>query len=100
MDPELQNEVVSLTKELIRIPSENPTGTENQMADRVEDYLLRLGLDVERDPVCDGRENVTAELGDPAKGPTLVLLNHMDTVPAGEDWTRDPFGGEESGGKI
>ncbi len=100
MDPELQNEVVSLTKELIRIPSENPTGTENQMADRVEDYLLRMGLDVERDPVCDGRENVTAELGDPAKGPTLVLLNHMDTVPAGEDWTRDPFGGEESGGKI
>ena len=29
-----------------------------------------------------------------AEGPTLVLASHLDTVPAGEGWTRPPHGGE------
>ncbi len=30
----------------------------------------------------------------------LVLACHMDTVVAGKDWTRDPFGGELKDGRI
>lgn len=100
MEPALLDETLALTEELIRIPSENPSGTEGAVADRLEDYLRGLGLDVERDPVAEGRENLTAELGGPSKGPALVFLNHMDTVPAGEGWTRDPFAAERSEGKI
>ncbi|MEE9257783.1 MAG: M20 family metallopeptidase [bacterium] len=100
MDAALLDETVSLTREFVRIRSENPTGTEAGMTDRLEDYLKGLGIDVERDAVEEGRENLTAELSGPADAPALVLLNHMDTVPAGEGWTRDPFAAEISGGRL
>src|SRR3990172_2466997 len=54
MDTALQDEAVELTRDLVRIPSENPTGTEARVAERLEDYLLRLGLPVERDRVGGG----------------------------------------------
>ena len=100
MDATLQDEAVELTRDLVRIPSENPTGTEARVAERLEDYLLRLGLPVERDRVAEGRENVVAEIGGSASQPALVFLNHMDTVPAGEGWTRDPFAAEFADGKL
>jgi succinyl-diaminopimelate desuccinylase len=100
MDASLLDETVSLTQELVRIRSENPTGTEAGMAGRLEDYLKGLGIDVERDAVEEGRENLTAELSGRSGAPALVLLNHMDTVPAGEGWTRDPFAAEISGGRL
>ncbi len=96
----MEEETIELTKELIRIPSENPTGTEAAVAERVEAYLRGLGVEVERDPVVDGRENLIAEVGGSANGPALVFLNHMDTVPVGEGWTRDPFGAREEDGRI
>lgn len=32
--------------------------------------------------------------------PTVVLLHHLDVVPAGPDWTVDPFGAERRDGAI
>src|SRR5690606_11816325 len=33
-------------------------------------------------------------------GPELVgILGHVDVVPAGDGWTKDPFGGEIADGK-
>ena len=100
MDNALVDETVTLTQELIRIRSENPGGTEAGMADRTEDYLKNLGLDVERDDVVDGRQNIIAKLSANPDAPTLVYLNHMDTVPAGDGWTKDPFSAEISEGKL
>ena len=100
MDDALIDKTVSLTQEFIRIRSENPGGNEAAMADRTEDFLRGLGLDVERDDVAPGRQNIVAELAAPPGGTTLVFLNHMDTVPAGEGWTRDPFAAEISEGKL
>ena len=35
------------------------------------------------------------------EGPRLIgILSHLDVVPAGDGWTRDPFGGEIVDGKI
>jgi succinyl-diaminopimelate desuccinylase len=36
----------------------------------------------------------------PAPGPAVHLNGHYDVVPVGNDWTRDPFGGELSDGWI
>src|SRR5208283_5538795 len=33
-------------------------------------------------------------------GPTLVLCGHLDTVPAGEGWTFDPFGATVAAGLV
>ncbi len=100
MDSKLIDETVSLTRELVRLRSENPGGTEADMMERTEAFLRGLGLDVQRDEVIDGRQNITAELSASSTAPALVFLNHMDTVPAGEGWTRDPFSAEVSGGKL
>ncbi len=49
-------------------------------------------------PVVSGR-NVWASRGNDG-GPTLLLNSHMDTVPAGPGWTRDPFKPEIEGGRL
>ncbi len=100
MDAAIETQTVSLTRELIAIPSENPTGDEFAMADRMETFFRDIGLDVTRERVAERRENVTAELTGSGRGPALVFLNHMDTVPAGEGWTREPFLAACADGKI
>ncbi|MEK6710074.1 MAG: ArgE/DapE family deacylase [Nitrospinota bacterium] len=100
MDAALLDEAVELTRDLVRIPSENPTGTEARVADWLEGYLRTLGLPVERDRVAEGRENLITEIAGAAKEPALVFLNHMDTVPAGEGWTRHPFAADLAEGKL
>ena len=100
VDAAIETQTVSLTKELIAIPSENPTGDESAMADRMEAFFRGIGLDAARERVAERRENVTAEITGSGSGPALVFLNHMDTVPAGEGWTREPFLAAEEAGKI
>ena len=51
----------------------------------------------------NGRPNLYARLpanAVDAKGRSLVLLHHLDVVPAGGGWTRPPFGGELFRGRI
>ena len=51
----------------------------------------------------NGRANLYARLPANAVDATarsLVLLHHLDVVPAGEGWTRPPFGGELHRGRI
>ncbi|MFQ5894855.1 MAG: M20 family metallopeptidase [Nitrospinota bacterium] len=93
-------EVAALAAELVRIPSPNPPGEERAVAERLEAYLRWSGLEVERDQVAEGRENLLVELAGPRPGRTLSIVNHMDTVPPGEGWTREPFGGELEGGRL
>lgn len=98
MEERYLEEVVSLTQELVRIPSENPTGSERAMAERVARYGQELGVEVFREEVEPGRENVILSLGE-GEG-TLALVCHMDTVPAGGGWSREPFAGTIEGGKL
>ena len=100
MDAAIEAQAVSLTRELIAIPSENPTGDEFAMADRMEAFFRGIGLEVARERVAERRENVTAEITGSGSGPALVFLNHMDTVPAGEGWSLDPFLAAEEDGKL
>ncbi len=100
MDANIEARAVSLARELIEIPSENPTGDESVMADRMEAFFRELGLTPRRERVADRRENVTAEIAGARGGAALVFLNHMDTVPAGEGWSRPPFRATEQDGRI
>lgn len=62
------------------------SGNEAPAADLVASTASRLGLDVERDET-----SVRVSVGDPSRGPTLAFATHLDVVPPGEGWTRDPF---------
>jgi acetylornithine deacetylase len=75
---------IELLKELVAIPS--VSGTEEAIARFLEDTARAAGLDVVRDDA-----SVTMRVDSGRPGPTLALLSHLDVVPPGEGWTRDPF---------
>lgn len=94
-----KEEIIKTAQELIKIPSENPSGNEEKCADYVEAFFKNAGIETIRKIVQDKRPNIVAKLRGDLNKP-LVFLVHMDTVPAGENWTVDPFGGEVKQGNL
>jgi succinyl-diaminopimelate desuccinylase len=81
----------------------NPPGAEYEAcANVMADQLRSHGAEVQMLPcVCRAehtaqhpRVNVVGRRDGAAPGPAIHLNGHFDVVPAGQDWTRDPFGGE------
>src|ERR1019366_6244814 len=93
-----ESETLGLLSELIAQPSENPPGNEGTCARFLSSFLLKHGVAGRLVEVAPARQNLYATIGGP--GPTLVLCGHLDTVPAGQGWTSDPFEGILSGGQI
>jgi acetylornithine deacetylase len=91
-------ELAELLQGLVRRPSPNPPGCEESVARFLAETCTRLGLQTELHEVAPGRPNVYASLGPAEAG--LLFLVHTDTVPAGEGWTRDPFGGVLEDGRV
>ncbi len=75
---------IELLAELVATPS--VSGDETAVALRVEAAARDWGLDVSRDD-----RGVRIAVHSTTPGPTLALVSHLDVVPAGEGWTRDPF---------
>jgi succinyl-diaminopimelate desuccinylase len=110
---ELTGDLIALLQALIRIPTVNPPG------ERYEDFVraFRATLDgygyateVHRVPEEDLPTLAPLGRGLPrpsligtlrrGDGPVVHLNGHYDVVPVGNDWTRDPFGGELVDGWI
>ena len=98
---------IELLRELIRIPSVNPPSPdlpdgELRAARLVADALADAGIPSEVHEPVPGRGSVTARLrGDGSGGPPLLLLSHVDVVPAPTDgWTHDPFAAEVADGYV
>ena len=100
------DELVGHLRSLIRIPSINPPdppGPEMDAARYLEAVLRSDGLDPEIIEPVDGRGNVVVRLrGDGTGGDPLLLLSHLDVVPArAEDgWTHEPFAADVADGYI
>jgi acetylornithine deacetylase len=75
---------IALLKALVAIPS--VSGTEETLARFLEQTAREAGLDVVRDDA-----SVTMSIAAARPGPTLAFISHLDVVPPGEGWTRDPF---------
>jgi succinyl-diaminopimelate desuccinylase len=99
------DEVVELTRQLVRIPSVyrpgQPGANEERVARAVETWMRREGLDVEVQHVAPGRPNVIASLGPPG-GKTLLLEGHTDVVTEGDanEWRHSPFAADRVDGRI
>jgi succinyl-diaminopimelate desuccinylase len=103
VDPD---ELVELTRELVRIPSvfrpAEPSANESAVADHVNRWLVKEGFDVEVHDAAPGRPNVLAVLGEKGHGRSLLLEGHTDVVTEGDPalWTHAPFGAELVDGRI
>ncbi len=86
--------VRNLLRDMIREASVNPPGGERGCAEVVAKKLRGLGLEVELVEKEPGRTNVVARLKGTEGSPVLLYNGHIDVVPVGNGWTRDPFGGE------
>jgi succinyl-diaminopimelate desuccinylase len=85
---------------LVRIDSQNPGALEHACTRWLRARVGGLGIPLEEVAVSDERVDVVAAVRGTGERPRLVLLAHMDTVPAGSGWTVDPFGGEVRDGRI
>jgi acetylornithine deacetylase/succinyl-diaminopimelate desuccinylase-like protein len=87
----LQAEAVQRTREYLRINTTNPPGNEVQTMRWFARILKQEGIPFDTAISAPGRGNIWARL----KGgnqPALVLLHHMDVVPADPKyWVTDPF---------
>jgi succinyl-diaminopimelate desuccinylase len=82
---------VELARELIRCPSVTPASGE--VFDILASQLERLGFTIHRwtmgEPPDGPTENMVAIRGEGS--PHLGFAGHLDVVPAGENWSCDPF---------
>ena len=75
---------IDLLKRMVAIPS--VSGEEEALARYVEETARGWGLETTRDELA-----VRVEVRGRKPGPTIALVSHLDVVPPGKGWTRDPF---------
>ena len=97
--------LVASLRDLIRIPSVNPPdppGRELEAARYLAGALGEAGIPAAVHEPVAGRGSVTARLrGDGTGGDPLLLLSHLDVVPAPpERWSHDPFGADVAEGWL
>jgi succinyl-diaminopimelate desuccinylase len=97
----LAPELVQFAVELINIPTVNPPGENYPVcAETIGARLREFGFDVVLVPAEGPRPNVIATRKGQASNPLLHFNGHMDVVPAGAGWTRNPFTAAIEGGKL
>jgi succinyl-diaminopimelate desuccinylase len=103
------DEAVAFAADLIRIPTVNPPGDAyDECAHAVGDRLLRCGFEVAYHTATQRAEHTTTHPRVNVVGvrpgrhprPCLHLNGHIDVVPPGDGWTRDPFGGVILDGRL
>jgi acetylornithine deacetylase/succinyl-diaminopimelate desuccinylase-like protein len=90
----VRDEAVAILQNYIRINTANPPGNELEAARFLEGILRKEGIEVSVYESAPHRGNLLAVIPGKKKAGPLILLNHMDVVPAEADkWDLDPFGG-------
>jgi acetylornithine deacetylase/succinyl-diaminopimelate desuccinylase-like protein len=89
----LQDEAVTYLQEYLRVDTRNPPGNEILGARFFAEIFDREGIPYEIAESAPGRGNIWARL-EGGDEPGLVLLHHMDVVPADPAyWSSDPLSG-------
>lgn len=102
------DEQVRFLQELVRVPTDTPPGNNTPHAQLTVELLRPFGFDARQFVVAEnevkaaGMQSITnlivrREYG---PGPTIGLNAHGDVVPPGRGWSRDPYGGEVTDGKL
>jgi acetylornithine deacetylase/succinyl-diaminopimelate desuccinylase-like protein len=98
------DEAARLLQEYVRIDTSNPPGDTRKAADFLAGLFERERIPATRYESAPGKAIIYARLAatvTPRAGKALLLLNHMDVVPADRSqWKGDPFAAEVRDGEL
>jgi acetylornithine deacetylase len=86
--------VIDLLQSMVRIPS--VSGDEAACRDFLAGWFADHGVKA----WTSGRNVLGVVEGEDPEGPGLLLLTHIDVVPVGPGWTREPWDGALEDGKV
>ncbi|MDY7230114.1 M20/M25/M40 family metallo-hydrolase [Hyalangium rubrum] len=90
--PREAEELRTLLSELVAVDTSNPPGNETAAAQVAARWLREAGIEVEILEPAPGRGNLLARLKGTGGGRPILVLAHLDTVPAKrEEWATDPW---------
>jgi acetylornithine deacetylase/succinyl-diaminopimelate desuccinylase-like protein len=85
----------------LRIDTSNPPGNESAGARFLQQLLAREGIEARLVGDDPKRQSLYARLASGSAEKALVLLHHIDVVPAdAAQWTKPPFGGMRANGYV
>src|SRR5512132_483448 len=97
----LEGEAVSILSRYIQIDTSNPPGNELKAAAFLKAILDKEGIETRVIESAPGRANLYARLRGNGAKKAIVLMHHMDVVPAEPKlWREPPFSGLVKGGEI
>ncbi len=97
----VEKEAADMLASYIRIDTSNPPGNETLAAAFLAAAFEREGYQPQRFESKPGRGSVVARLKGTGDKRPIVLLNHIDVVPAvADEWSVSPFAGEIRDGHV
>lgn len=97
----LAREALDVFQQYLRIDTTNPPGREMAAVRFLEAILKKEGIESEVFDLGNDRGNLLARLPGDGSGKAVILLHHMDVVPAEpEHWTKPAFEGLVEGDHI
>ena len=84
---------LNLLSSMVQHKSYTETEGERLLAGVMHERMTQLGMSSELQPVVDDRVNAIGRLKGTGGGASLLFNGHLDTNPATEGWTVDPWSG-------
>jgi acetylornithine deacetylase/succinyl-diaminopimelate desuccinylase-like protein len=95
------DQATHLLQDLLRFNTTNPPGNETLCAEYIAQLFKQEGFEPIVIESAPGRGNVVARLKGDGSQPPLLLMGHIDVVPAEADkWKRPPFSGDLVDGVV
>jgi len=97
----MQHEAVQLLSQYLKIDTTNPPGNELEGTTFFAEIFKKEGIGYTLYESDKGRASISARISGNGNEEPLILLNHIDVVPAEKDkWHFDPFGGDVRDGFV
>ena len=97
----MKHEAVELLSRYLKINTTNPPGNEDQGVAFFAGIFEKEGIAYKTYEASPGRGSISAVIPGTGEKGAVILLNHIDVVPArADEWSVDPFSGEIKDGFI
>ena len=97
----MKHQAVELLSHYLKINTTNPPGNEDQGVAFFAGIFEKEGIAYKTYEASPGRGSISAVIPGTGEKGAVILLNHIDVVPArADEWSVDPFSGEIKNGFI